>query len=1336
MSIQFEQVNLPDWPFKPVGIAYGQGRSLQLEVVLSEYDRTPTETQLRGAWKTRQDRRGVPLLVVVLANGKSHVCGASGDDPTVYLALDNGQVERIYEEALGQPNRQAALRSLRDSLGSIEEESLPGLRNEGFLAYHELINRVPDRSDWNNAKERAKRIIKNRGTELLDSLGFAQTPLDNITQILRVSDHKTAIAILLKDQETPEAGSERIPGALSPVSYALNRADEENLEWVILVHGPKIRLYPVKMLGVGRRGRTETFLECHMGLIPDEQAAYVWLLFSAEALTNQGSLWEILSESRDFAGELASKLRERIYDEVIPRLAEGLAQARNIESPSAKDLDDTYKMAMRILFRLLFIAYGEDKDLLPYKYNGLYKKRSLKSKAKDLLEFLQTDDKFGEGDSWWQEVKAIFHAVDKGNSSWGVPAYNGGLFSSDISASETGAALEEVSLPDSVFGPVLQHLLLVPTNEGVLGPVDFRSLGVREFGTIYEGLLESELSVAETGLAIETKGKNKDVYRPAKDGEDIAVPAGKVYLHNASGARKSTGSYYTKQFAVEHLLDRALEPALTDHFSRLDELDELEAAEAFFDFRVADISMGSGHFLIAAVDRIEARFSGYLSKRHLAHVFSQLNHQRHEAINALGDAAASYPDFEDNALLRRLIARRCIYGVDINEVAVQLARLAVWIHTFVPGLPLSLLDRNLVHGNSLIGIGQLDEIEDKLNEKGGLFSLAVSDFIGDASDALSRMGRLADANLKEVKEARKAWHDASDKIAPAKALCDIVTAARINDESVDHEFAWWGDGNTDFAGSKGHQQALKSLEGVNVFHFPIAFPEVFLRERAGFDVILGNPPWEEAMADEDAFWALHFPGLRSLNARDKKKMISSLRIERPELYADLGVKIESAKTLRLSLSRGPFPGMGTGDPDLYKAFCWRFWFLTSKEQGRIGVVLPRSVLAAKGSEEFRWRIFKEAAYTDVTTLLNTARWAFDMEARYTVALLALERSSTTDPEISLAGPYNSYQAYLEGVDEVPERFPSHEVLAWNESASLPLLPSERSVGVIRQLQKSPHLDFDDGESWYAKPYAEFHATNDKHRFDLVSEVCPEGFWHVYKGSSFDLWEPDTGEYYAWADPVELIPSLQRKRERNSNNKRSVFSRFSREWIESIETLPCKNARIVLRTITRATDTRTVRAALIPKCNFITNHGPYLVFPRGDTRQQTLALGVLSSIPLDWYARRFVEVNLNFFILNPFPIPRPDDDSPLRHRVIELAGRLACPDERFADWANEVGVECGPLEDDIKQDMIHELDAVVAHLYGLSKEQLTHIFETFHVGWDYEARLNETLIHFDKWEQTV
>ena len=274
-----------------------------------------------------------------------------------------------------------------------------------------------------------------------------------------------------------------------------------------------------------------------------------------------------------------------------------------------------------------------------------------------------------------------------------------------------------------MFGPALQHLLLVPIPEGGLGPVDFRSLCVREFGTIYEGLLVSELSVAETDLAVDTKGKNEGVYRPCVKDEEPVVPKGKVYLHNASGARKSTGSYYTKAFAVEHLLDRALEPALRDHFGRLDKLDELEAAEAFVDFRVADIAMGSAHFLVAAVDRIEAGFSRYLANRPLPQVALELDYLRKAAMDALGDASDSYPDFEDNALLRRLIARRCIYGVDINQVAVQLARLGIWIHTFVPGLPLSLLDRNLIHGNSLAGVGRLLELEDRVREEGAtLFS--------------------------------------------------------------------------------------------------------------------------------------------------------------------------------------------------------------------------------------------------------------------------------------------------------------------------------------------------------------------------------------------------------------------------------------------------------------------------------------------------------------------------------------------------------------------------------------------------------------------------------------
>src|SRR5262249_27425288 len=153
---------------------------------------------------------------------------------------------------------------------------------------------------------------------------------------------------------------------LSPVSYAMAVADRENLPYVVVSQGSRLRLYPVKInVGVGRRGRTETYLEVHTGLLPDADAAYLWLLFSGEALAEGGSLDRLLEESKRFADELAERLRERVYGHAVPILAQGLAAARGLKNPTAKDLAETYEMALTVLFRLLFIAYAEDKDLLP-----------------------------------------------------------------------------------------------------------------------------------------------------------------------------------------------------------------------------------------------------------------------------------------------------------------------------------------------------------------------------------------------------------------------------------------------------------------------------------------------------------------------------------------------------------------------------------------------------------------------------------------------------------------------------------------------------------------------------------------------------------------------------------------------------------------------------------------------------------------------------------------------------------------------------------------------------------------------------------------------------------
>ena len=306
----------------------------------------------------------------------------------------------------------------------------------------------------------------------------------------------------------------------------------------------------------------------------------------------------------------------------------------------------------------------------------------------------------------------LFRVVNTGKpKEWGVPAYNGGMFSEEAVVSPAGGLLAGISLPNKDFGPVLCDLLVDPTPEG-FGPVDFRSLGVREFGTIYEG------SVGERAFGRRGKpdcGQGKLLCSGGQEGTQRPPGA------NLPAQRQRRAQGHGQLLHQELRRRASSRPRLGAGDCRPSgparQARRRRAAESFFDFRVADIAMGSGHFLVAAVDRIERRFSSYLAKRPLPGVMGELLRLRKAALDGIEQAGGSIDgmEIENVQLLRRQIARRCIYGVDINNIAVQLARLSLWIHTFVPGLPLSFLDHNIVCGNSLVGIATFEEVDELLS---------------------------------------------------------------------------------------------------------------------------------------------------------------------------------------------------------------------------------------------------------------------------------------------------------------------------------------------------------------------------------------------------------------------------------------------------------------------------------------------------------------------------------------------------------------------------------------------------------------------------------------------
>ncbi len=220
-------------------------------------------------------------------------------------------------------------------------------------------------------------------------------------------------------------------------------------------------------------------------------------------------------------------------------------------------------------------------------------------------------------------------------------------------------------------------------------------------------------------------------------------------------------------------------------------------------------------------------------------------------------------------------------------------------------------------------------------------------------------------------------------------------------------------------------------------------------------------------------------------------------------------------------------------------------------------------------------------------------------------------------------------------------------------------------------------------------------------------------WPVYKGSSFDIWEPETGIYYDSVSASAIIPYLQQKRLRQRLTTSSAFAEQEKSIAQDPTTLPALAPRITFRDVTNPTNTRTVISTLIPGNRVIVHQAPYLLRIAGTAVDEAYVLGVLCSMPCDWQARRTVELHLTFEQISLLTIPDPGTEHPVRARVAQISGRLAAVDDRFADWAAEVCVPVGSTNDPaVKQSLIHELDACVAHLYGLDENDLAVIYQTF------------------------
>jgi hypothetical protein len=1251
----------------------------------------PSRRAIRDLFTARMGKRQIQLVVAVVHGGTVYLFGPDPLAQPIELPLE--QAERQLQSVLAEPDVLAATERFAGFRKANDSTGVAGFINSGLFASHHITSNVPKRSEWEALGNKAGSLLSKRGKQLVAALGFGTQPGPNGTMLLSIGGHPPrAVAVLLDDSEQFDAKTQRFQ--LSPVAFGLAVASRQEVPWLVVLRKDQIRLYPGRDgVGVGSKGQAETFFEVDLSTIDSEYAALLPLIFSAEALAADGTADELLRDSSRYATELGARLRERIYDEIVPPVAVEVARqlAKHMAVPlDADGLSLAYRVTLRILFRLLFQAYAEDRGLLPSGRNEGFDANSLKTNARRLID--PESDAFGNSSTIWLDLVQVWNAIDHGNPQWQIPSYNGGLFSTDPGRSPEGALIRKIELPDSVLGPALKSLLIDVSEDGVLGPVDFRSLSVREFGTVYEGLLESSLSIAIQDLTLDNKGR----WVATSVGDEVIAPAGTIYFHTASGERKASGSYFTPKVVVDHLIEQAIVPGLSSHLERiashLSRGDGAAAARDFFDFRVADLAMGSGHFLVAAVDKIEALMRTFLAEHTVLGVTDELLRLAEVAKQSLGTDDVAKSEVDEIGLLRRQIARRCIYGFDVNPMAVELGRLALWIHTFVPGLPMSNLDHGLVHANSLTGIVTINEALDALQPgrkpgQDGFFDAVLTESLMAARTLLVDVANASEANKGEVDEGARMLAEAAAAAEPARKVFDTAVAARLGRVHVGVIF------NEEQLLALGDSpEVVDTASILRPAHMPFLFPEVFLRERPGFDVLVGNPPWDKVRHEPQQFWVVRDPGLNALPAADRNSHIEHLRATRLHDAAEEGVE-QHLRELLQDVARMGYRLLGTGHFDFAKMFAERYLGIL-RQGGSLGAVMPQGVLLLGGWAKLRAALLRTGTVAAVEAR-NAGGWMFeDVHKSYAIVFLSLGPAPEGVPrDVAIYPGVTSLDLFRQVVDRGPMRVPLSEIEALTDDLVVPWFNSSHDESIFSKMRSRHKLG--SGESWV-------EGKSDSSRWDFSGSGKHKAFGAANKAGEASwsvLMTRHVDQYAIASDPIRKFVN-DPGRLASEQPERGLVRDGGRLMLSE------RHPLITYRFPSRNDDSRTMIATALPSEGFLysTGYSHGIVHPDGTTVGRKLALlGYINSLVADWWARRFADRHVGSRIVNGLPLPD-WSETQIAEAATCVRELLARGGLRELPGGHRVAKDAAFNQMSDTEIRIH-LDCLAAHGFGLSQDDV-------------------------------
>ncbi len=618
----------------------------------------------------------------------------------------------------------------------------------------------------------------------------------------------------------------------NPSFQIFNYVDRLRTPWGLLTNGKKWRLYSYEDC------EADTFYEIDIVETilreKDEEKAlqnfkYFYLFFRKESfLPRQNSFVDQVYEgSESYAKDLEDDLEDNIYT-ALEETARGFFETNDIEK-TEENIEEVHRSSLILLYRFLFILNAESRELLPVNNERYYDNFSLQRINEKLIDsqqpFLSKDTML-----WETKITNLFEAINNGKEyqNLHITAYNGGLFSE-----EKHSFLSENKLQGYHVEKILRLLSVSKDEEtGDKVLVDYRDLNIRHLGSVYEGLLEHELQQAEEDLVLEN-GEWESANDSKKDLEELPrekkVREGEVYLTNESGERKATGSYYTPEYIVEYIVENTVGPKVEE---KIQESDEEELLDNVLDLNICDPAMGSGHFLTEA--------TSFIARRVIEH--GKIQDEEVEGENEF-------------VWVKRQVVSHCIYGVDINPLAVELGKLSLWIETMAEGKPLSFLDHHLKTGNSLVG-SNFEEIFSHPTEKQKRIDSDRWQFVGTPEDLkqqfqqdyreIENMDEDTKEKVHEKEQEYKEFKN-STLYKQINQLANLHTRQYFEEEanSTDYEdfIVNIGMENNAMETMEWFKSAQQDAKDRNYFHWEIEFPKVFFGEQEGFDAVVGNPPY-------------------------------------------------------------------------------------------------------------------------------------------------------------------------------------------------------------------------------------------------------------------------------------------------------------------------------------------------------------------------------------------------------------------------------------------------------------------------------------------------------------